>query len=48
MLVDAGLVRERVAADHRLVELHVVTSESGDQPRARGSSVRTFTPQPVK
>ena len=46
VLVDAGLVRER-AADHRLVELHVVTSESGDQPR-RARQLLTFTPQPVK
>ena len=33
MLVDARLVRERVAADDRLVELHVVAGEPGDQAR---------------
>ena len=33
VLVDAGLVRERVAPDDRLVELHVVAGEAGHQPR---------------
>ena len=36
VLVDAGLVRERVAPDDRLVRLHLVAGQSRDQPaRAR-------------
>src|SRR5207237_9102201 len=34
VLVDTGLVRERIAPDHRLVELHVVAGEPRHEPRS--------------
>ena len=36
VLVDAGLVRERVAPDDRLVRLHRVAREARDEPRRAG------------
>src|SRR3954470_5314718 len=42
VLVDAGLVRERVSPDDRLVGLHRVAGKAGDQPARAGDLARVY------